>query len=240
MTRRGWISRVVGVSFAPSWTRLARAAEFWQTRTASEWTSAEIAELTTRSPWARMVNIEIPVAGMAAGTASTANNGPQRDPTTPAGGAPPAPMGRRRSGPRRGQLLVRWESAEAIREALRTPLPRSFEGHYVVSVAGIDPELAAPRKPGGDAPVEHLSPEQLAMHLKDGAELEAKGHEPLPAGVIESTGKLHDTWLFGFSREFLPLTEADRDVSFALRSGAIRFRVDFDLKRMRYKGALSV
>ena len=46
--------------------------------------------------------------------------------------------GGRSSGERRQQVkgTVRWESAHTILDAFKTPLPKAFERHYVISVSG--------------------------------------------------------------------------------------------------------
>ena len=50
--------------------------------------------------------------------------------------------GGRRGGGRGAQMqqvkgTVRWESAQTILDALKTPLPEAFANHYVISVSGI-------------------------------------------------------------------------------------------------------
>jgi hypothetical protein len=88
--------------------------------------------------------------------------------------------------------------------------------------------------------IPELSLEEQGVRLKEGAQLELRDKEPLPAGIVTSTGRISKIWWFGFSRELFPITSADRDLGFAIKSGAVRFRADFPLREMMYKGALAV
>ena len=217
------------------------AADFWNRKPASEWTSAEIVQLLGASPWARKLNIAVAVGGIAEGAANPANQSGQRDPSTTAGGAMPPPIDdrKRKSGPARGSVIVRWESAQPVRDALRTRLPLEFEDRYVISVEGIDVSmLARPNSRDGIAP--DLSLAEQSLRLKEGARLEARGKDSVPAGLIDSIGRIRKTWRFGFAREFLPLSSADRDVTFSIKAGGIRFQVDFKIQAMIYRGALAV
>ena len=217
------------------------ANDFWNRKPAAEWTSAEIVQLLSVSPWARSINVQLPGTGLAAGAADPSQQAGQRDPSTAAGGAPPPPLGesRRKSGPARGQIIVRWESAAPVREALRTRLPAAFADHYVISVEGIEANmLVRPNTKDGVLP--ELSPEAQAARLKEGALLAVRGKDPLPAGVIDSIGRFRKTWRFGFSRELLQLTLTDRDLEFSIKAGGVRFRADFQIREMMYRGALAV
>ena len=192
MTRRGWLRAAALAGAGPAW---AGPNDFWNRKPAAEWSSAEIVQLMSVSPWAKSINISLPGTGLAAGAADPSSQAGQRDPTTTAGGArgPDISESRRRSGPPKGHLIVRWESAAPLREALRTRLPAEFDGHYVISVEGIEPSmLVRPNTKDGSLP--EISPEEQQLRLKEGARLEAKGKEPLPAGVIDSTGRFRKTW----------------------------------------------
>ena len=220
---------------------LRAATDFWNRKPASEWTSAEIVQLLGASPWARTLNIAVAVGGIAEGAANPANQSGQHDPSTAAGGAMPPPIDdrKRRSGPARGSVIVRWESAPPVRDALRTRLPLEFEDRYVISVEGIDVSmLTRPNSRDGIAP--ELTLEEQALRLKEGARLGARGKDSVSAGMIDSIGRIRKTWRFGFAREFLPLTAADRDVTFSIKAGGIRFQVDFKIQTMIYKGALAL
>ena len=242
MTRRQWLEAMVQMGAAGAAAgQLFAAADFWNRKPVGEWTSAEIVQLLAASPWARTLNIAVAVGGIAAGAANPALQSGQRDPSTSAGGAPPPPLEdrKRRSGPARGSVVVRWESAPPVRDALRTRLPEEFADHYVISVEGIDTSmLVRPNSRDGEAP--DLSPEEQASRLKDGARLAVKGRDSLPAGVIDAIGRVRRTWRFGFARELLPISASDRDLVFSIKAGGVRFQVDFKVQDMRYKGTLAL
>jgi hypothetical protein len=238
MTRREWLCAAALLGGERAW---GAANDFWNRRPAAEWTSAEIVQLLSVSPWARSINIALPGTGLAAGAADPSQQAGQRDPTTTAGGArgPDITESRRKSGPPKGHLVVRWESAAPVREALRTRLPAEFDGHYVVSVEGIDPSmLVRPNTKDGSLP--EITVEDQLSRLREGARLEVKGKESLAAGVVDFTGRFRYTWRFGFSKELLTLEPADRDLGFSIKAGSVRFRADFAIKEMMYRGALAV
>jgi hypothetical protein len=121
-----------------------------------------------------------------------------------------------------GQVTVIWESAQPIREALRPVIPPQFNGRYVVSIRGLEGT-------------------QSLDKLEAGAELSAKGKPPVEAGVV---AQRNSTYLFGFSKELMPLTAGDKDVQFIVRTGldlkGILVRVTFNPKEMLYRGALAL
>jgi hypothetical protein len=234
MTRREWLG-VTGLACRNLWG----AGDFWNRKPAAEWTSAEIVQLLSASPWARTMNIAVPNTGIAEGAANPANQNGQRDPTSAPAGATSVPLEKRRSGPGRGHVIVRWESAAPLREAMRTRLPAEFADHYVISVEGIDPAMLA-RPNLKEGPPADMPLEEQSARLKEGALLELRGKDPLPAGIVNSTGRFDKVWQFGFSRELLPVTAADRDLAFSIKAGAVRFRADFILKEMKYKGVLAL
>jgi len=119
-------------------------------------------------------------------------------------------------------VTVIWESAQPIREALRPVIPPQFNGRYVVSIRGLEGT-------------------QSLDKLEAGAELSAKGKPPVEAGVV---AQRNSTYLFGFSKELMPLTAGDKDVQFIVRTGldlkGILVRVTFNPKEMLYRGALAL
>ena len=75
--------------------------------------------------------------------------------------------------------------------------------------------------------------------LRNSARLEAKGKDPAQPGVVELS-KNGSEVLFGFSREFITLTPADRDITFSLSTGQASLKARFDAKEMTYRGRLAV
>jgi hypothetical protein len=191
---------------------------FWNGKDPSTWTEEEIVMLTSKSPWTReavpdiIKNAEDPTGGSVLGESSGGKMGRRRAPLT---------------------VIVRWESAQPILDALRAPLPADFAGHYVLSVTNLP--LAPVRRAGrgGDA-----APDDSLDRIQNGTTLEVKGKETVEAGIARRShiGSI----LFGFSKEQLPLTPSDREIVFALNTQILSLKTKFDAKEMIYHGKLAV
>ncbi len=198
-------------------SRLFAATEFWNAKEPSTWTEDEIVILTTKSPWVREAvpnirNAEDPTGGSVLGESSGGRAGRRRAPLT---------------------VIVRWESAQPILDALRAPLSAEFEGHYVLSVTNLP--LGAARRPGrGD----ETTPDETLDRIQNGATLEVKGKDAAEAGIVRRThiGSI----LFGFSKDQLRLTSSDREIIFALNTSILTLKTKFDAKEMTYRGKLAV
>jgi hypothetical protein len=195
----------------------AAAGPFWDTRPASQWTAAEISGLATRSPWAKEVAAQYRASleGMAPP--------PQSEPMQGRGEAKVGECGLVPCGAiMPGRVVVVWESAQPMREALHPLIPNQFNGRYVISVRGLEQEISLER-------------------LEQGAELSAKGKSPIQTGVV---AQRNATYLFGFSRELMPLDASDKDVRFSIKTGpnlsATLVQATFNPKEMIYRGALAL
>jgi hypothetical protein len=138
---------------------------------------------------------------------------------------------------------VRWESAAPVLAALKAPLPEGFEGRYVISVNGFP--LMGGRS---QTRTENETPdsgrrswEEEFENLKSLSSLQAKGKELVQAGVVQhqvaTTGA---SFLFGFSRELLPLDGDDKEVLFSTQLGNLAVKARFISKEMLYHGQLAV
>jgi hypothetical protein len=167
LTRRGVLTLVASAGVA-GWSRLDAAnSEFWNKKDPADWSRDEIEQLTSKSPWAKEVSVEVPQSrgdyGDQGGQNGGQGGGPMGSGGSPGGvwgGAPRmggiggmgGPMGGGMGGPgmggggmgrRGGQPLqnyrgtVRWESAKPVLAAVKTQLPDAFAGRYVISVSGI-------------------------------------------------------------------------------------------------------
>ncbi|HWD97897.1 MAG TPA: hypothetical protein VG345_02625 [Bryobacteraceae bacterium] len=237
-----------GVIFSPVTVALA-AADFWNKKQPSEWSGSEIQHLMSKSPWAKEVNAGVlpqpngPNAGPGPDT-SPGGLGGGRGMGGPGGGGYNIGSGReqRDRGARpAAAVTVRWESAQPMLDATRETLPAEFANHYVIAVAGLPIEWGldrAARAHRSDAEKSvHLS--DLVERLKAGATLQARDREPEGAGVVRRAPS-DEAWLFGFSRELLPLTASDKDVEFALNSGPMAVKAKFEPKEMMYRGRLAL
>lgn len=216
ITRRNAVGMAIaGLVCAPR--RSAAAGHFWDSRPASQWTPEEIAELTGNSPWAKQV--------LAQYRAAMDDLQPQSD-HKPTQGRGEATVGECGLVPcsdvMPGKVTVIWESAQPIREAIHPVIPPEFNGRYVISIRGLE---VAP------------TPERL----KAGAELSAKGKPPIQPGMVRQR---NSTWLFGFSKDLMPLEAADRDVQFTVRIGAnftaTLLHATFNPREMMYRGMLAL
>jgi hypothetical protein len=198
-------------------SRIFAATEFWNAKDPSSWTEEEIVLLTSKSPWAREAvpairNADDPTGGTVLGEES--------------GGR----MGRRRSSL---TVIVRWESAQPILDALRAPLAAEFAGHYVVSVTNLP--LANVRRAGRGG---ETTPDDSLDRMQNGTTLEVRGKGAAEAGIARRShiGSI----LFGFSKDQLLLTPGDGEIVFALNTQQLTLKTTFDSKKMIYRGKLAV
>ena len=82
-----------------------------------------------------------------------------------------------------------------------------------------------------------LQGEQTPDRLQAATDLSAKGKPPLQPGLVS---RRNGSWLFGFSREQMPLDVNDKDVYFTVHTGSILkdtlLRASFSPKDMVYRG----
>jgi hypothetical protein len=185
---------------------LSAAQGFWNKKDPGAWTSDEVLQLATRSPWAVTARV-LPKPGRDRG--STQPNEPEV-----AGGR----SGGRGNGPipiiQVTEVTVVWASARPLLDALRSSFPPDFANHYVLSVSDLPPKI------------------------KDVmATLQTKGGRSVGAGTTDVS---RNSMLFGFSKELLPLSLADKEAIFALEADQFSIRARFDLKEMLYRGTLAV
>jgi hypothetical protein len=114
MTRR-WLLLVSLCGLA----RALGATDFWNRKSAQEWTEQEIRQLITKSPWAQDARVD-----------------PKKDVTSPipetaqSAGGPDKPV----IGERAATMTVCWDSARPVLDALGNFLPPGFGAHYVIGV----------------------------------------------------------------------------------------------------------
>jgi hypothetical protein len=243
-----------------SWENLY-AGEFWNKKDPSQWTGEEIDELTTKSPWAKSVTAQY---------APGSNNGNGQGGGYPRNGGggmgggmgiPGIGMGRRGGmGGRPGGYpqssnykgTVRWESAQPILDALKTPLPEAFAKHYVIGVRDIPlienrpPQQQNPDDPNQDTPklstpdTDSSDSKRSLENLKQMTDLTPKGRESAQPGVVQQMTPGGTYFLFGFSKEFLDFGKKDHEVTFTTQLGKLTVKAKFDPSEMLYHGNLAV
>jgi hypothetical protein len=214
LTRRDVFTLAGGL--AASVRLSAAVVDFWNRKPPAEWTTEEIDRLLTKSPWAKEVIAQIAAApGESRIPGMLGNIG--------MGGRGRGGSDRGRGGASGYQGTVRWESAEPVLAALKAPMPAGFEDRYVISVNGF------PR-----------SRQEELENLKALSSLQAKGRELVQAGVVQQQVASGSSFLFGFSRELLPLTADDKEVLFSTQLGNLVVKARFVPKEMLYHGQLAV
>jgi hypothetical protein len=229
------------------------AVEFWNNKDPSEWTTEEVLQLTRRSPWAKDARVEMR-AGRQGGYGNSGGGiGPEIGGVPGGiggrgigGGPTPIDIGGDRNRDRRGQnsgqargrdsdATVCWESAQPVRDALKYPVPADFADRYAIGVTGLPLTSEGDRRRDRSAATQ----DDMLDRLKSGASLTAKNRESEQAGVVQRA-RGGSVILFGFLKELLPLTEADKDVVFLLNTDEFKVTAKFNPKEMIYRGMLAV
>jgi hypothetical protein len=239
ITRRGVLTIAAGAGVAgclAEWSPLqAFSSDFWNKKDPSEWSSEEVSQLTSKSPWAKEV-----------GGNYTSSGGQSRG----MGGGGMGGGGMGGGGRRRGQVgmpsqnykgTIRWESATPILDALKTPLADTFKDHYVISVTGfpLDNNGGRSRSQSEDS---NASLQDALDHLKSVTFLQPKTKRDVQPGIVQqpANGRYGSTVLFGFSKEVLALQPEDKEVTFITSFGRLDLKAKFNLKEMVYRGELAV
>ncbi len=250
----------------------AASGDFWNKKPPSQWTTQEIDQLITKSPWAKEVK-----AQYAPGESPASSNGGGYPGGSQGGGYPgggyPGGGGRSRGGigipgigglgipgmgggrPRNGgggsnrggqtspySGTVRWDSALAIQDAMKSGPPEAFDGHYVISVSGI-PLMGGTRYQGEDddnSPASRRRDQDDLDRIKGLSVLEVKGKNHVQAGVAQRQVSSGSSFLIGFSKELLPLSAHDGEVIFTTQLGHLIVKAHFLLKEMLYHDELAV
>lgn len=223
-TRRRVLSLSAGTG---AWLYLATQAfgggEFWNRKAPSTWSTDEIVELTTNSPWAKDVRVDFKAKGKDA----EGDRGP--DPGPSPFGVNKAEGGR--TAGKAPNVVVTWESGLPIFDALHYKIPADFINHYVIGIK--DLPIAV------DAGPNRESPEQLIDWLENSATLQTKSREPVQCGIA-ATSREGSMLLFGFLRELMPLTAKDKQVLFTLDTDQLAVKAEFRPKDMIYRGQLAL
>jgi|HubBroStandDraft_6_1064221.scaffolds.fasta_scaffold114517_2 hypothetical protein len=216
MSRRRWVY-AFGGGLGLAATQLFGASQFWNKKEPSAWTSEEVLQLATKSPWAMVARV-LPNPGRDRGSF---------DSTVPdlSGGN----AGGRSTNNRLGdvavipveEVTVVWESAEPLKDALKTVFPRDFANHYVIGVHEL------PLNEGR----QKVNLESMTAHLQ------VRGK-----GSIDSGGILpsRSVTMFAFAKELLTLSATDKEAVFMLETNQYSITARFGLKEMVYRGKLAV
>jgi len=266
---------LAGAALAP-WDLLeASTSDFWNKKDPSKWSQDEIDRLTTKSPWAREVTAQYAPGSNNGGYGNGSPNGNPNGGGYPGGQGGGMPrigiggigMGGQRRGMGGGQGrggqgngsnlstykgTVRWESAQPILDALKTPLPEAFAKHYVIGVRDIpliknrpqtqqNPDDTDQDSPKLSTPDSDPSTSKRDLEeLKFMTSLQPKGKDSAQAGVVQQMTPGGTYFLFGFSMEFLDFGRKDHEVTFSTQLGKLIVKAKFDPSEMLYHGNLAV
>ena len=244
----------------------ATTSGFWNKKPPRDWSTEEIDALLAKSPCAREASAHgAAQEGGGYGSPGSSPNGGGYPGGSQGGGigmprigipgiggiGMPRGGGRGMGGNRgggRGQQggalyrgTVRWESAQPVLDALKSPLPDAFANHYVIAVIGF-PLPGGQRRyqaEDGDNPPRRSQDDALD-NLKQFTTLQPRGKELAQAGVVQQQTSSNSNLLFGFSKDSLSLTKDDKEVSFSTTLGRLVIRAKFNPKEMLYRGQLAV
>lgn len=229
------------------------AAEPWSHKDPAKWTPKDVQRVLSDSPWAQSTGAVFSLA------AEDPASAPVTPPPLPGpGGAPntgvrwDGGVGRSRGADPTLNVLVRWNSALPVREALS----RSSEGgqqpyvaehattDYIISVVGLVPAGRyqsvgrTERNSRSDDTVDARNPEEMLEGLMAASQLIPKGKatiRPDDAKLDGSTGTLYI-----FFPRTQPIGLDDKEVAFTTRFGALTIQKSFRLKDMNYQGKLAL
>jgi len=261
LSRRGVLT-LAGACLVP-WKNLY-ADDFWNKKDPSQWTGEEIDALTSKSPWAKSVTAQYAPGSNNGGNGQGGGGYPRSTGGGPMGGQigiGGIGMGRRGGMGRPGggypqssnyKGTVRWESAQPILDALKTPLPDAFAKHYVIGVRDIPLIENRPRQQQNPDDTDQGSPKlstpdtsaaddkRKLDNLKQMTNLTPKGHESAQPEVVQQMTPGGTYFLFGFSKTFLDFGKKDHEVTFSTQLGKLIVKAKFDPSEMLYHGNLAV
>jgi hypothetical protein len=220
----------------PGFRPLSAGGEFWDAKPESDWSAAEVAQLTTSSPWAIAGRVQMAPAPLsqrsdptnATFRGRTATFGPNPDAVVMTG---PASSARNSSAPVAfyGQVTVSWESAAPIRLARKSTLPEEFNDCYAIRITGLPAQTFMPET--GRIPV--------IIRLLTGTTLatSSKKHEQAYYVLRLPDEK---SLIFAFLRHDFPLISSTGFVWFTMNLNEMKVRVRFDLRSMNFRGVIAV
>jgi hypothetical protein len=250
------------------------ASEFWDKKDPSQWTGEEIDRLTTKSPWAKSVTAQYAPGSNQGGYGQGQGGGYPRNGGGMGGGGIgmgiPG-MGRRGGGmgrpgggyPQNSQYkgTVRWESAQPVLDALKTPLPDAFAKHYVIGVRDIpliannsrnnqnsqypddtnqDSRPTLNTQGSSSSGSDSNSNKRALDDLKTFTTLTPKGRDSAEPEIVQQMTPGGTYFLFGFSKIFLDFDKKVHEVEFTTTLGRLMVKCKFDPSEMLYHGNLAV
>jgi hypothetical protein len=228
------------------------AADAWKNTDFTQWSQDDAKKVLTKSPWAKEISVSSGEQGAAPSSGRSRRGGGGGD--SGSGGMGGADTGRgSMSGGAATNLIVRWETAIPVKEALMKMnygdhLPVKGEkgytldapqDNYILSVTGLRAG-GGRRQQGADAQAEGAqSPaDRMKDQLMTAAQLVRKGKDPIAPVNVVVNANTNSVYLV------FPKTDAisddDKDVEFRLTIGRLLVREKFSLKDMHFSGKLEL
>ncbi len=268
LTRRNVLRLAAGfpvVSLArPAWAFSSK--EFWEAKSASEWSADEIDRMLTKSPWAKDASVMSNRPGFGNGGSGRSRGGgvgfpgggggigfPGGGVGFPGGGRQgggyPGGGGNDGGGRERLTATVRWESALPIQEALRIGASdekpnADFEKYYVLALIGDLQANGGRRRSGGNSDDDDdrsTRSDRRMDEFKESARLERKDG-PIRLEKVEEgshVGSRGPGVYFYFARTG-DISMDDKLVTFSTKLGRTDIKAKFTMKEMLYHGKLAV
>lgn len=228
------------------------AADVWVAKPYTAWSDKDIRKIMTDSPWSRSVSVIldfIPDGTLLRGRGSMpAPNGPGIAETggglgvgqsaPPPGSPPPAPVP---PGPPQTTLIVRWQSATVVQQALVKAQYGDKAGSSPEAQKRLEPDAAYYIIAVGNLPAsQKLRDAEAKKALLGMTTLTVNGKDhPIAAKDVVYAGEGMIEARFLFPRDFV-LTADDKEVEFATRFGKAAVKAKFNLKNMAIHGKLGL
>lgn len=184
---------------------------FWDKQDPSEWTRQQMIEFTTSSPWAKQVAALLITnqSNMASSNSPHRGSGSERA---------SAPIANAPSGSELPslQVLVQWVSAKPMQQVLKSHLPATLNGRYVLCASGLPLS--------GD--ITEIS-EQTTLQIKRG--------EPVHPETAYQDPNDTSAVCFGFLPSTINVPDG-KTAAFMMIAGPYAVKAKFNIGQMRYRG----
>ena len=252
------------------------AADAWKNPDFTQWSQEDAKKVLTKSPWAREVSVSTGMPGAMPSGGGGRRRGGGGDSGGMGGGG--ADMGGVTSGGMGGgggrggmgggdegrggapsmKLIVRWESAIPVKEAMMKlnfgdHLPAKGEkgytldapqDNYIISVTGLRMGGGRGRRPEGTGDQQSTdgTPQSQADRMKDqlmtSTQLVRKGKDPIAPVNILVNSTTNMVYL-AFPKSDA-ISDDDKDVEFRMTMGRLLVKEKFSLKEMHFSGKLEL
>jgi len=223
------------------------ASDFWKTKDSSQWTNEEVAKLLTDSPWAKQITVS---SGQPAQRRSGGRRGGMGGGFPGGGGGggyPGGGGGGGYGGSSSQEIVLRWESAAPVQQALLRQRPHSDgakppedinQKYYVVSMLGF--RMPTRNSDSTDDDSDKQREDTLRSQYLDAGQLIPKSKIAISAEDVKFEGRNGSTAIrFLFPRTF-PLSKDDKEITFQFQSRGVKFEHKFKLNDMMYQDKLAL